>query len=130
MSTVNRILQQVEVLEARAKEESNPALGIEAASRLEKLASEQAEGRYSFLAQALSLRLLYAADANETLAAFQHAAAAIEAGPHVHVAALKLARRALAGVLSAHEGTLQKPMVAWLKAADVNVRPEDLTDAH
>ena len=130
MSTVNRILQQVEVLEARAKEESNPALGIEAASLLEKLASEQAEGRYSFLTQALSLRLLYAAGANETLAAFQHAAAAIEAGPHVHVAALKVARRALAGVLSAHEGKLQKPMVAWLKAADVNVRPEDLTDAH
>ena len=130
MSTVNRILQQVEVLEARAKEELNPALGIEAASRLEKLASEQAEGRYSFLAQALSLRLLYAADANETLAAFQHAAAAIEAGPHVHVAALKLARRNLLGALEEHRPHLTASMREWCQNADVVVRPEDLTDAH
>ena len=129
MSTVNRVLQQVEVLESRAYEESNPALGIEAAGLLEQLASEQNEGRYSLFAQGISLRLAFAPESTETLAAFQHAAAAIESGPHAHVAAKKLARRALAGALSGHEGRLQRPMVAWLQGADMNVRPEDLSDA-
>ena len=129
MSKVNRILQQVEVLESRAHEESNPALGIEAAGLLEQLGSEQSEGRYSLFAQAMSLRLEFAPQANDTLAAFQRVVSAIKAGPHTHVAAKKLARRALAGALSGHEGRLQRPMVAWLQAADLNVRPEDLSDA-
>ena len=113
MSTLTRILQQVETLDARAKEESNPSLGIQAAKILEMLAAERSAERFSYLTQALSLRLSYALCAYDTLVSFQQTVFEIECGQYPHIATKRLARQTLDGVLTAHERKLQKPMVAW-----------------
>lgn len=129
MTSINAILHTIETLDARARTERSPALGLEAAALAEGLASEHAEGRYANLARGLELRLRYAPGAADTLAAFERAVAAVEAGPHATVGQLKIARRAIAGALQEHESALPPAARKWLETTDFIPLPEDLTRA-
>ena len=127
MSSTNAVLQQIEILNARARDENDKAAGVEAAKLAEGLAAAEPALWYRHASLALRLRLTYDPASSATSAAIAAVLARIEREAFPSLGHKKLARRALAGVLREHESALDVPSRQWLATTDVDPSASDFT---
>ena len=127
MNSTNAVLQQIEILNARARDEDDKAAGVEAAKLAESLAAAEPALWYRHVSLALRLRLTYDPASSSTSTAIAAVLARIEREAFPSLGHKKLARRALAGVLREHESALDVPSRQWLAAADIEPTAADFT---
>lgn len=125
MSPTNAVLQKIEILNARARDNNDNAAGLEAAALAEGLALAEPALWYRHAALALRLRLTYDPASSSTSAAIAAVLVRIEREAFPSLGHKKLARRALAGVLREHESSLDGLAREWLATADVDPTAAD-----
>lgn len=128
MTSTNAVLQKIELLNARARDENDKAAGVEAANLADGLAVAEPALWYRHAALALRLRLTYDAASPSTSTAVTAALARVEREAFPSLGHRKLARRAFAGVLREHEASLDASTRAWLASADLDPTGTDFTN--